>query len=200
MPLPKLNPRGVCLADGECDCGPLFTGEACDKFRGCPAKLNPAVCEALIESNAVTRAMAGTRRKASGTTPRVDDSESSNSSDQIILDDLDAKFWNNKASSQSKGRQPKAVDIFSATEGTQLPDGFGNFSGMSTDSAASSSAVTGESSSKSQSIAPEKPAADLATPSEDQTDTATDQPKTPDLSPKASLGADSPGRQQGAKQ
>lgn len=51
----KSNFRGICLENEVCDCGPFFEGEACEKYKGCPEKLNETVCEELIDSNRISK-------------------------------------------------------------------------------------------------------------------------------------------------
>lgn len=41
------------MESGVCYCDPLFTGQACEKFKGCPTKLNATVCAQLLESNGI---------------------------------------------------------------------------------------------------------------------------------------------------
>ena len=43
--------RGICLDNGTCECPPLYTGESCGTFVGCPENLNPKICHDLIISN-----------------------------------------------------------------------------------------------------------------------------------------------------
>ena len=49
----RSNCRGVCLDRGVCECGPFYSGKACEKYEGCPAQVNETVCEGLLKSNKI---------------------------------------------------------------------------------------------------------------------------------------------------
>jgi hypothetical protein len=45
------NFRGICLDNGTCECPPLYTGESCGTFIGCPSNFDAKICNDLIVSN-----------------------------------------------------------------------------------------------------------------------------------------------------